>query len=244
MRCLFACTHIQKIMLTIIIQTLIIGLSFTLPVMAVCYWWLKRQQKKPTKSVIYFNHNQHVDWNLELLMSLEWKRYEEICKEFLQIRENGRFKVNVTKTGADGGIDLTLTNNQKRIVGIGQCKAWNGIIGVSLIRELYGVMASEKVENGYFFTTSKFSNDAIEFAKNKKIELINGKQQIKIIQSFTQRQQSYLHQIATNGDYTTPTCPNCDIKMLKRKGKDRDFWGCSNYPRCRNTLQIRKTNTT
>lgn len=31
-------------------------------------------------------------------------------------------------------------------------------------------------------------------------------------------------------------CPECKTgKMLKRKGKFGSFWGCSNYPKCRNT---------
>lgn len=181
-------------------------------------------------------------WNLEFLMSLEWKRYEEICKEFLTIKENRKYKVELTKIGADGGIDLTLHNENGELVGIGQCKAYNSKISVDKIRELYGVMASENAEKGYFFTTSSFTNDCIEFAKNKKIELITGNQQIDIIKSFPKHEQDYLYKLAKEGDYTTPTCPNCNKKMVKRVGKEKgnEFWGCSNYPRCRNILQIRK----
>ena len=187
--------------------------------------------------------NEKVEWNLEFLMSLEWKRYEEICKEFLTIKENGKYKVNVTKTGADGGIDLKITDKKDKLIGVGQCKAYNSKITVEKIRELYGIMASEKAERGYFFTTSSFTNDCVEFAKEKQIELIDGNQQIKIIQSFSQQQQNQLYKFATEGDYTTPTCVKCDKKMVKRVGKEKgnEFWGCANYPKCRNMLQMRKT---
>jgi restriction system protein len=188
-------------------------------------------------------NNEKVEWTLNFLMSLEWKRYEEICKEFLTIKENGKYKVNVTKTGADGGIDLKITDKKDKLIGVGQCKAYNSKITVEKIRELYGIMASEKAERGYFFTTSSFTTDCIQFAQEKKIELIDGNQQIKIIQSFTKQQQNNLYKIATEGDYTTPTCPKCDKKMVERTAKEKGnkFWGCANYPKCKNILQMRKT---
>lgn len=189
--------------------------------------------------------NENAKWNLNFLMSLEWKRYEEVCKELLTIRENGKLKVELTKIGADGGIDLKITDRKNKLVGVGQCKAYNSKITVEKIRELFGIMASENAEKGYFFTTSSFTNDCIQFAKEKKIELIDGNQQIKIIQSFTQQQQNQLYKIATEGDYTTPTCPKCDQKMVKRVGKEKgnEFWGCVNYPRCKNILQMRKVSS-
>ena len=45
------------------------------------------------------------------------------------------------------------------------------------------------------------------------------------------------------GEYNTvPICPKCHITMVirtARKGpkKDASFWGCQNYPKCRETLQ-------
>jgi restriction system protein len=179
-------------------------------------------------------------WSLDLLLSLEWKRYERICKELLLIEHKNRFNVELTPMGADGGIDLKVTNAKHKVIAIGQCKAWNNPVGVSLIRELYGVMASERVEIGYFFTTSSFSHDAIQFTKGKKIKLFDGNQQIKMLLTLPLAQQANLIKIATEGDYTTPTCPSCDKKMIKRTGERGEFWGCVNYPRCKTTINVRK----
>lgn len=33
-------------------------------------------------------------------------------------------------------------------------------------------------------------------------------------------------------------CPNCGCKLVERKSKFGDFWGCSNYPHCRFTASI------
>lgn len=45
---------------------------------------------------------------------------------------------------------------------------------------------------------------------------------------------------------TGPDCPECGKAMYKRKGKAKDkkrasfFWGCSGYPKCKNTLPFKK----
>ncbi|MBP3232357.1 MAG: topoisomerase DNA-binding C4 zinc finger domain-containing protein [Anaerovibrio sp.] len=28
-------------------------------------------------------------------------------------------------------------------------------------------------------------------------------------------------------------CPNCGVAMVRRKGKFGEFYGCSNYPKCK-----------
>ena len=47
-----------------------------------------------------------------------------------------------------------------------------------------------------------------------------------------------LLKLATQGDFLTPTCPSCGIKMVPRKSTQvgREFWGCTNYPRCKQTF--------
>lgn len=36
----------------------------------------------------------------------------------------------------------------------------------------------------------------------------------------------------------TPVCTKCDIPLVIRSGKRGRFYGCSNYPKCRETVQI------
>ena len=31
-------------------------------------------------------------------------------------------------------------------------------------------------------------------------------------------------------------CPNCGSALVKRKGKNGEFWGCTNYPECKTTF--------
>jgi restriction system protein len=183
---------------------------------------------------------QVISWNKAFLKSLEWKRYEEVCMEYLKIKN---CEANVTCTGADGGVDIRVCDKNGRLLAIGQCKAWNKPIGVNLIRELYGIMAAEQVRHGIFLTTSIFSQDAIEFAKDRRLLLIDADEFVDLINGLDDISKRRIDGIATEGDYSTPTCVHCNVKMVKRiikKGINagNEFWGCINYPKCKITMHL------
>lgn len=112
-------------------------------------------------------------WSVEALQQLEWWRFEVVCPEFLN---TVGFQAKETKTGADGGVDIVLhRTGDSKPMAIAQCKAWRTRpVGVKPVRELYGVMAAEKVEHGIFLTTSAYTQEANEFAAGKKLELVDG----------------------------------------------------------------------
>lgn len=171
-------------------------------------------------------------WSLELLRELEWKRFEILCGAYYAKRG---FRVETIACGADGGIDAKLFFGKiKDPVGLVQCKAWSTkLVGVKPVRELLGVMAHNKVSRGIFHATGKFSGDALEFARANRIQLIGGTDLIANIGTLPETAQQELLAAAVEGDYKTPTCPSCGIKMRRVSGARGDFWGCSNYPRCK-----------
>ena len=176
-------------------------------------------------------------WSLELLSSIEWKRFEDLSAEYY--REKG-IRCETTSLGADGGIDLKLFQNDSgKATTIIQCKAWVGrLVGVKPVRELRGVMASEKIEKGFFMTSSAYSDEAKAFARSNNITLIDATLFLMMIKRLPQEAQDRLLSFATKGDYMTPTCPTCGVKMVRRDGKRGAFWGCRNYPRCKQILNI------
>lgn len=176
------------------------------------------------------------------MQQLEWKRFETVCTEFLKTLG---FQAKETKTGADGGVDIVLHQiGDTKPMAIAQCKAWrNRPVGVKPVRELFGVMAADKVEHGIFLTTSSYTDEARNFAAGKNLDLVDGSKLIAFIRQLGADAQAALLQKAFTGDYSTPTCPRCDIKMTLRtsnKGPQAgsEFWGCPNYPRCHQTFQV------
>ena len=86
------------------------------------------------------------------------------------------FEVEVTQYSNDGGIDLIATYEKPIFSGkyIVQCKKWATSVGQPEVRDLYGVVMDQRANKGILITTSDFTSQAYEFAKNKNIELING----------------------------------------------------------------------
>jgi restriction system protein len=182
------------------------------------------------------------EWTRELLSRLEWKRFEDVVAAYSEMLG---YKAKTTRIGADGGVDVQLFQaGQPSPAMIIQCKAWDAYkVGVKPVRELFGVMAADKVVNGAFFTTGEFTTEAEEWARDKSLDLVDGREFITRIGQLTPDQQSTLLALATEGDYTTPTCPSCGVKMVQRtatKGRSEgsSFWGCRNYPRCKQTFRM------
>ena len=178
------------------------------------------------------------EWSLDLLKVLEWKRFEMLCAEYFRVLGK---RVETIAQGADGGIDARIYKKDSDVLEFAiQCKSWNSIVGVKHVRELFGVMAHESAGKGIFMTTSWFSDDAKQFAAEHKdkLFLLDGEKFISMISNLPDEKRKIILEFSTEGDYTTPTCASCGIKMIQRPGKGGDFWGCLNFPRCRSTLKI------
>ena len=102
-------------------------------------------------------------------------------------------------------------------------------------------MTHEKIPKGFYMTSGKYSDDARKTAATNKITLIDGEMLLMMIQRLSKDSQQKLLALAIQGDYKTPTCVSCGIKMVRRSGKRGEFWGCANYFRgCKQMLNLRK----
>lgn len=83
----------------------------------------------------------------------------------------------VQKTGGQGdhGIDLVVQSKrgEKWIV---QCKRWKGFVGEPVVRDLYGSMHHAMADRAAIVTTGGFTEQALAWAKEKPIDLIDGKE--------------------------------------------------------------------
>jgi restriction system protein len=185
-------------------------------------------------------------WSLELLKKIEWHRFEHVVAAYE--RELGN-DAELTDFGPDGGVDVQVfepgARTLKRVI---QCKAFDKQrVGVELIRSFFGAMTLQKVPLGAFYTTSTFTDDALAIGReNESLDLVDGETFLSRIRRLKLSSQLKLFDVATEGDYTTPTSASCGVKMLlKTAGKGRSegttFWGCRNYPRCQSTLKISAT---
>jgi len=174
---------------------------------------------------------------------IEWRRFEAVVERLFQ---QAGFETKSQSHGADEGVDVWLysRNQPGEPVSLVQCKHWQGKrVGVDKIRELRGVMAARNIKRGQFATTSTFTPDAITFARENGVNLLDVDGLLGLISKRTPDEQAALLAVALEGDYRRPTCVNCGVKMVERaprKGGSA-FWGCTNYPRCKTTMPMRST---
>lgn len=173
-------------------------------------------------------------WNIALIRELEWKRFEELCAQFWSSKG---YPARLSGPGADGGVDVVIADQRDpaRTFAVAQCKSWSSKpVGVEAVRALWGAKDHFKAQLALFYGLSGFTQDARAFAEGKHLKLISGEELLQQIEAMPAADQAALLAEVTRGDYTTPTCPTCDIKMSRRPGRDGkpDFWGCNNYRRC------------
>ncbi|CAJ0856310.1 hypothetical protein R20233_00395 [Ralstonia sp. LMG 32965] len=179
-------------------------------------------------------------WTLEAIHSLEWKRFELLC---VQYYEQMGFTVKTVPHGADGGIDATLyMTGQSAPVAVVQCKAWSKPVKVEQVRALGGSMLAHKVKRGVFWSLSGYvGNPVQEYSGLAGIQLLDGPAVLERIRTLAEDKQAALLAKVFEGDYRTPSCPACGVKLVARNGRSGAFWGCSNYRMgCRYTLQMRR----
>lgn len=167
---------------------------------------------------------------LELLRQLEWKRLELFMTRYFTATG---VRAEMTCMGADGGVDIHLYQpGAERAYACVQCKAWaSDLVGVALVRELRGVMAAQKIDQGVFVTTSDFTTEARAFADANAITALNASNLVERFAVLPESARVDILREVTAGDFTTPSCPACETKMVWKE--TAKFWACPKYPRCR-----------
>jgi len=181
------------------------------------------------------------------LRNMGWQDFELLVGEAFRMR--GYAVTEAGGGGADGGIDLALRKvNETFLV---QCKHWRAYkVSVTVVRELYGVMAAQGAAGGFVVTSGVFTSDAEAFARGRNIELIDGNALTGMIENARAVRpvatpaavaQPAAATVAASGE--PPTCPKCASAMIRRTAKQganagASFWGCSTFPKCRGVRAI------
>lgn len=161
------------------------------------------------------------------LHDLSWRQFEQLAGAYF---EQKGYAVTFTPSGPDGGVDAVARKGSETFLI--QCKQWRATkVDVSVVRELFGVMAARRATGGYVVSIGEFTEEAKAFAKGRNIELVDAHALLKIQNPVK----------ATTTSTPTPACPRCGAPMIARVAQrglkaGESFYGCSNYPRCRAIL--------
>jgi restriction system protein len=176
-------------------------------------------------------------WTPELLKHLEWRRLEELCAAYF---EELAFKTKIVHERADGAAEICLYAADAAQPSIlVHTRAWDPYpIGIKPVRELRAAMTAANVAEGAMVTSGRFTPEAKAFAAKERIDLIDGASFLAKLADLPPEKGLALLKFVTKGDFLTPTCPRCFIKMTagKSTGHGRMYWGCRNYPSCKLTF--------
>lgn len=184
------------------------------------------------------------------IRELSWREFESLLSE--AFRRHGFAVEHTGGTSPDGGIDQRLT--KAGAVTLVQCKHWKSQqVGVKVVRELLGVVSSERAQSGILVTSGTFTPDAIEFAAKNPIRLIDGRELVEMIGEVQKSGRiagsaQQLTAMATPPAAATSSaseikCPACGAAMVRRVAKKGpnaggQFMGCSRYPACKGIVNL------
>ena len=171
-------------------------------------------------------------WNAELLKRLEWRRLEELAVAYFQALG---FTVRTTPglEGADIGLHV---QGSKDASTLARSKAWNAYgVGLKPVAALRAKMGAERIGRGTILSSGRFTQEARAYAAAQDIEILDGAAFLARLAALPPETSLALLRLATAGDFLTPTCPSCAVKMVSRQSTKagRRFWGCPNYPTCK-----------
>lgn len=175
--------------------------------------------------------------DLDSIRALSWRDFEQLVAEAYR-RQGYRVRENLT-AGPDGGVDVVLEKDgQLHLV---QCKQWKSRkVGVSVVREMFGVMMAQNAASVSVITSGMFTQEAKSFAQAKPIDLIDGPQLARLVAGVQASPPagSDTRHPGPSGD--TSVCPQCGgslVQRVARRGANagKVFVGCSGFPKCRYT---------
>jgi len=170
----------------------------------------------------------------EQLRKIDWFQFEKLIE--LIYLHRGFTVRRLGGANPDGGVDLIIESPTEKFVV--QCKHWRKwSVGVRQIREFLGTLTDTKIPNGIFITLTGYSGDAKQLADKHGIQILNESDVIKMLE---ESGLAYSKEISELFSDLRKFCPKCESEMVLRTARltGNQFWGCSNYPRCRFILNL------
>ncbi len=133
----------------------------------ICLWFLIWRQGYPAENSIPAQVDVLDIAELYALSPAEFEAY--VARLF---RRKG-YRVEMRGGSGDHGVDLMVTNRQRRKAVV-QCKRYRNQIGPDIVRELYGTLMHEKAAHAFLVTTASISQSAQDWARGKPMTLIDG----------------------------------------------------------------------
>jgi restriction system protein len=176
----------------------------------------------------------------------------------LYFRDQGYIVNEVGVGGNDGGVDLVIIDKRGEKTAVqAKCYADHNIVPVMTVRELVGAKRNHDCILSLLVTTSDLSPPAKKEADQFNVDYWHGALVEQKLRTWGKWQPNKKRHLAEKSEATansvvvnakkevaassTVVC-KCGAPMVRRKSKQGDeFWGCSKFPSCRQTMRLEQT---
>lgn len=137
-------------------------------------------------------------WSLDVFAAIDAKRFAAVCETWFSW---AGFDTRSEAHRTDEGVDIWLhAAKMPGPVAIVRCKHWlNKPVGLQEMKEFLGVVAVYKSAHGTYTTTSTYTPEALQFAKENGIDAVDGRGLLRRIQTRTRQSQQALLAVAYSG---------------------------------------------
>ncbi|GGG69426.1 restriction endonuclease [Paenibacillus radicis (ex Gao et al. 2016)] len=177
---------------------------------------------------------------------MEGRRFEIYLGHLFRMHN---YNAEVTQATGDFGADLVIQKGGKKIVV--QAKRYGKNVGLKAVQEIRAAMDHYGAAEAWVVTNRDYTEQAYALAKSNGVRLINREQLIAMILAVNPETKSGGQPVIQVEQVTTPAqvaasleepddleCPKCGYLLVKRSSKRGEFYGCSNFPKCRHTRTL------
>ena len=122
---------------------------------------------------------------LDAIKANSWQFFERLVVDLMLAMGYGGSMEDAGQafqTTGDGGIDGVIKEDRLGLSSIYlQAKRWENSVGRPKVQEFFGALADKPNTRGVFITTSRFTQEAMEYASNKPIVLIDGEKLVQLM---------------------------------------------------------------
>ncbi len=171
----------------------------------------------------------------EYLREMDPRGFEElVCRLF----ERMGYQVERTPYVGDGGVDAYIEKDGKRYIA--QCKRTKGSVGEPVLRDLYGTLHAKGAFGAFVVTTGAVSPQAKAWAAGKPITLVELPELQEMLLRYFAESDIVPADFSPKGPKER-SCPLCGARLRVVNGRNGRFLGCTSYPGCRYTSNLRRS---
>lgn len=139
-------------------------------------------------------------WTLDVFEAIDAQRFAAVCETWFAW---AGFDTRSEAHRTDEGVDIWLhAAKVPGPVAIVRCRHWlDKPVGLQEMKDFMGVMASFQSVHGTYTTTSTYTPEALQFARENGIDAVDRRGLLRRIQTRTRQRQQALLAVAFNGPH-------------------------------------------